>query len=89
MFLSYAARPQGLRRSRLEQILSWCIRVEHRFSSALGELPVNPPFRGCEKLVQAFGGSPLLQQGELDFSPGEKRSILKLGFSPGISPSRR
>jgi len=35
-----------------------------------------------------FGGSPLLQQEELDFSPAEKRS-LKMGFSRGVSRSQR
>jgi hypothetical protein len=33
-----------------------------------------------------FGGSPLLQQGELDFSPVEKRFFFSgMGFSPGVS----
>ena len=29
----------------------------------------------------AYGGSPLLQQGELDFSPAKKATILTMGFS--------
>src|SRR5450759_1170238 len=32
-----------------------------------------------------FGGSPLLQQGELDFSPAEKRSRLKWTLAAGFS----
>ncbi len=28
---------------------------------------------------------PLLQQGELDFSPAERRLFSKAGFSPGLS----
>jgi hypothetical protein len=38
--------------------------------------------------ISISGGSPLLQQGELDFqSSGKKSSISKMGFSPGISPA--
>ncbi len=35
--------------------------------------------------LEGFGGSPLLQQGELDFSPEsrEKSAATKMGFSPG------
>jgi hypothetical protein len=33
------------------------------------------------------GGSPLLQQGELDFGPAKDRSILKWTFSPGTNSS--
>ena len=40
--------------------------------------------------LQTFssGGSPLLQQGELDFSPAKKRRLLRKGFSPGIFCTR-
>jgi hypothetical protein len=38
---------------------------------------VDCAFRRCEKLVEAFGGSPYFSRGELDFSPADKRSILK------------
>ena len=37
----------------------------------------------------AFGGSPRLQQGELDFSPAEKESILKWALAPGFLEARR
>jgi hypothetical protein len=36
-------------------------------------------------LENALGGSPLLQQGELDFSPAEKKSILKWALAPDCS----
>ena len=39
-------------------------------------------------LTFSQGGSPLLQQGELDFSPAKKRCLLRKGFSPGIFCSR-
>jgi hypothetical protein len=35
---------------------------------------------------KASGESPLLQQGELDFSPAEKQSILKWALALGFSP---
>jgi hypothetical protein len=38
-----------------------------------------------DSLHTEFGGSPLLQQGELDFSPAEKVDPLGTGFSPGFS----
>ena len=40
--------------------------------------------RLVENDKKAPGVSPLLQQRELDFSPAEKNSILKMGFSPGV-----
>ena len=50
------------------------------------------PFRnaGVSPALLPFsqGGSPLLQQGELDFSPAKKRGLLRKGFSPGIFCSR-
>jgi hypothetical protein len=42
---------------------------------------VGPSFGGS----LSVGGSPLLKQGELDFSPAENHPQLKTGFSPGIS----
>ena len=39
-------------------------------------------------LTFSQGGSPLLQQGELDFSPAKKRYLLRRGFSPGIFRTR-
>ncbi len=39
-------------------------------------------------LTFSQGGSPLLQQGELDFSPAKKCSLPKRGFSPGIFCTR-
>ena len=39
-------------------------------------------------LTFSQGGSPLLQQGELDFSSAKKRCLLRKGFSPGIFCSR-
>jgi hypothetical protein len=39
-------------------------------------------------LTFSQGGSPLLQQGELDFSPAKKRCLLRRGFSPGIFRTR-
>ncbi len=39
-------------------------------------------------LTRSQGGSPLLQQGELDFSPAKKRYLLRRGFSPGILRTR-
>ena len=46
------------------------------------------PFRNAgvppALLTRSRGGSPLLQQGELDFSPAKKCSPPKRGFSPGI-----
>jgi LmbE family N-acetylglucosaminyl deacetylase len=50
------------------------------------------PFRnaGVSPALLTFssGGSPLLQQGELDFSPAKKRCLVGKGFSPGIFSSR-
>jgi hypothetical protein len=37
----------------------------------------------AENSGKSFGGSPLLQQGELDFSPAEKQSILKWALALG------
>ena len=34
--------------------------------------------------MELLGGSPLLRQGEMDFSPAEKRSILKRASAPGF-----
>jgi hypothetical protein len=47
-------------------------------------LPREP--RGVSPALLTFssGGSPLLQQGELDFSPAKKAVELAMGFSPGI-----
>ena len=51
------------------------------------------PFR--DNLKPLLGGSPLLQQGELDLpAAGRLQSsvnglVLDSGFSPGISPPRR
>jgi LmbE family N-acetylglucosaminyl deacetylase len=39
-------------------------------------------------LTFSSGGSPLLQQGELDFSPAKKCFLLRKGFSPGIFCTR-
>jgi hypothetical protein len=38
------------------------------------------------QLVLPFGGSPLLQQGELGFSPAEKSLLEKGALAPGFSP---
>ena len=50
------------------------------------------PFRnaGVSPALLTFsqGGSPLLQQGELDFSPAKKRCLLRKGFSAGIFCTR-
>jgi hypothetical protein len=35
-------------------------------------------------LSKVPGGSPLLQQGELDFSPAEREFNFSVGFSPGF-----
>jgi len=44
----------------------------------------------AEKTMRKFfGGSPLLQQGELDFSPAEKRSEFKWALAPGCFDARR
>jgi LmbE family N-acetylglucosaminyl deacetylase len=40
--------------------------------------------RVIRALTFSQGGSPLLQQGELDFSPAKKRCLTGKGFSPGI-----
>src|ERR1035438_5473741 len=53
----------------------------------------NVPAHWCTRLhgqrgpymEKALGGSPLLQQGELDFSPAEKQSILKWALALGFS----
>ena len=46
----------------------------------------NGVFADCGKtLGKAFGGSPLLQQGELDFSPAEKELLLKWALALGFS----
>jgi hypothetical protein len=43
-----------------------------------------------EKAVQKFlGGSPPLQQGELDFSPAEERSNWKAASAAGFFNARR
>ena len=39
-------------------------------------------------MTRSQGGSPLLQQGELDFSPAKKRCLPEKGFSPGIFRTR-
>ena len=44
--------------------------------------------RVISPLTFSQGGSPLLQQGELDFSPAKKRRLLRKGFSAGIFCSR-
>jgi len=44
--------------------------------------------RVIRPLTFSQGGSPLLQQGEMDFSPAKKRRLLRKGFSPGIFCSR-
>ena len=45
------------------------------------------PFRNAgvwpALLTFSQGGSPLLQQGELDFSPAKKAVRIEMGFSPG------
>ena len=50
------------------------------------------PFRNAgispALLTLSQGGSPLLQQGELDFSPAKKRYLPGKGFSPGIFRTR-
>src|ERR1700690_756469 len=44
----------------------------------------------AEKTMRKFfGGCPLLQQGELDFSPAEKRSEFKWALAPGCFDARR
>jgi len=37
-------------------------------------------YRAAPKMIRAAGGSPMLQQDELDFRPAEKSSIFKEGF---------
>ena len=42
-----------------------------------------PPSRAL--LTRSPGGSALLQQGELDFSPAKKRCLLERALAPGFS----
>jgi hypothetical protein len=45
---------------------------------------------GCEKTVEnAFGGSPLLQQGEAGLQSSGKEADSEMGFSPGFFDFRR
>ncbi len=65
--------------ARAEHALRGCGKTRFaRFVSEHG-------FTACWKtLVNALGGSPLLQQGELDFSPAEKCSISIWALAPVV-----
>jgi LmbE family N-acetylglucosaminyl deacetylase len=55
---------------------------------AIASLPFRNAGVSPALLTLSSGGSPLLQQGELDFSPAKKRFLVAKGFSPGIFRTR-
>ena len=59
------------------------VAVRTAFTADRPTAPVHPDSRFVVKFRLA-GGSPLIYQGEPDFSPAKKCSLSGEGFSPGI-----